>query len=67
VQVNPANGFIKFNWIPATGRTYAVETNGNLGNSSGWANAATGQTSGVYSNNAAGAGNNYRLRIEPLP
>jgi hypothetical protein len=64
VQINPANGFIRFNWSLSPGRTYAVETNASLSNPAGWSAAVTGETSGVYSNNAAGAQNNYRVRIE---
>ena len=66
VKVNPVNGFVSFDWVPAPGHTYAVERNSDVSNPLGWSTIATGQTSGSYTNNPAGAQLNfYRLRIEP--
>ncbi len=64
VRVNSGNGMILFDWVPAAGHTYRVETNADLLNPSGWAPAATGLNSGSYSNSTAGPANFYRLRIE---
>jgi hypothetical protein len=65
VRVNPANGFIAFDWVPAAGQTYAVDRTTDLGNPAAWTEVATGQTSGSYTNNPGGAGEAYyRLRVE---
>jgi hypothetical protein len=68
VRVNPANGFVSFDWTPAPGRTYAVDANTDLTNPGGWAEVAGGLSSGSYTNNPGGApSTHYRLRVEPLP
>jgi hypothetical protein len=65
VRVNPANGFVSFDWVPAPTKTYAVERNSDLSNPNGWSTIATGQTSGSFTNNPGGAPiNHYRLRVE---
>jgi hypothetical protein len=65
VRVNPANGFISFDWVPAPGRTYEVQRNTDVINSAGWSSIATGQNSGSFTDNQAGASRNYyRLRLE---
>jgi hypothetical protein len=65
VRVNPANGFVSFDWVPAPTKTYAVERNSDLSNPLGWSTIATGQTSGSFTNNPGGAPmNHYRLRVE---
>jgi hypothetical protein len=67
VRVNPANGFVSFDWVPAPTKTYAVERNSDLSNPLGWSTIATGQTSGSFTNNPGGAPmNHYRLRVERL-
>ncbi len=66
VKVNPANGFVSFDWTPTPGRTYEVQRSTNAANPSAWGVIATGQVSGSYTNDPAGAPINfYRLRIEP--
>jgi hypothetical protein len=64
VRVNTANGFILFDWTPAPGKSYAVETNSSVANAAGWSAAATGVTSGSYSNAISGPQRYYRLRVE---
>jgi len=66
VKVNPGNGFVSFDWVPAPGKTYEVQRSTNAANPSAWGVIATGQSSGSYTNDPAGAPINfYRLRIEP--
>ncbi len=66
VQVNPGTGIVSFDWVPAPGHTYEVQRATNAANPSAWSVIATGQSSGSYSDNPAGAPMNfYRLRIEP--
>jgi hypothetical protein len=65
VRVNPANGFVSFDWVPEPGRTYEVLRNSNLANPDSWFSIATGQNSGSFTNDPGGAPMNYyRLRIE---
>jgi hypothetical protein len=65
VRVNPNNGFVSFDWVPAPAKTYAVERSSDLSNPLGWSTIATGQTSGSFTNDPAGAPmNHYRLRVE---
>jgi hypothetical protein len=68
VRVNPANGFVSFDWVPTPGRTYEVLRNSDVTNPNGWSSIATGQNSGSFTNDPGGAPMNfYRLRVEPLP
>jgi hypothetical protein len=68
VRVNPANGFVSFDWVPTPGRTYEVLRNSDVTNPNGWSSIATGQTSGSFTNDPAGAPSSYyRLRVEPAP
>jgi hypothetical protein len=68
VRVNPANGFVSFDWVPTPGRTYEVLRNSDVTNPNGWSSIATGQTSGSFTNDPAGAPSSYyRLRVEPSP
>jgi hypothetical protein len=65
VRVNPANGFVSFDWVPAPGRTYEVLRNSDVANPNGWSSIATGQSSGSFTNDPAGAPRSYyRLRLE---
>lgn len=64
VKVNIGTGVITFDWTPAPGKSYAVETNSNLANPGGWGTAASGITSGGYTNTASGSAKFYRLRVE---
>jgi len=64
VKVNPSTGILTFDWVPAPGRTYAIETNASLNNFAGWAADKTGQSSGSYTNNMTGVQKYYRLRLE---
>jgi hypothetical protein len=64
VQYNPATGFISFDWVPAPGRSYAVEAR-DLTEPFTWTEIATGQTSGTFSNSTSSASSRlYRLRVE---
>ncbi|HEX5222955.1 MAG TPA: LamG-like jellyroll fold domain-containing protein [Verrucomicrobiae bacterium] len=66
VSVNPTTGIVSFNWVPAPGHTYEVQGSTDAANPNGWSVLATGQSSGSFSHNPAGAPMNfYRLRIEP--
>jgi hypothetical protein len=64
VKVNTANGIITFDWTPAPGKTYAVETNSDLTKPNGWGTAASGIATGGYTNSVAGSEKFYRLRVE---
>jgi hypothetical protein len=64
VRVNPTTGFVAFDWVPAFGRTYAVERNDSVSNAAGWSTIATGQSSGSFTNDPGGIPRYYRLRIE---
>jgi hypothetical protein len=66
VAVNPNSGVITFDWTPnpSGSHTYRVETNSDLSNPNGWGTAASGLTSGPYTNSASGSANFYRLRVD---
>jgi hypothetical protein len=65
VSVNPANGFISFDWVPTAGRTYAVERNDEVNNPGGWSTVASNLNSGSFTNDPAGAPRKfYRVRLE---
>jgi hypothetical protein len=65
VSVNPANGFISFDWTPAPGRTYSVEANNSVVNPGGWSTIASNLNSGSFTNDPGGAPSRfYRLRLE---
>jgi hypothetical protein len=65
VGIDPVTGFLKFDWVPSPGQSYAVETNNAVDNAAGWGNAATGLTSGSYTNDHAAEEAEYiRLRVE---
>jgi hypothetical protein len=55
-----------FDWTPAPapGHSYRVETNSDLSNPNGWNAAATGLTSGPFTNSATGTPKFYRLRVD---
>jgi hypothetical protein len=63
VKVSTATGIITFDWAPAPGTTYTVETNSDLGNPNGWSAAASNLT-GSFTNNATGSQEYYRLRVD---
>ena len=62
-----ANGVIRFDWTPnpGPGRSYAVQTNSNVGNTNGWGTVASGLTSGPYTNAVPGSQTLfYRLKVQ---
>jgi hypothetical protein len=64
VKVQP-NGFVSFDWVPTSGRTYEVQRNDSLTNPNGWSAVGTGLSSGSFTNDPGAAPKYYRLRVEP--
>ena len=66
VGYNPAIGAIRFDWTPAPGpgRSYSIQTNSDLTNPNGWGTAASGLSTGPYTNSISTARKFYRLRVD---
>jgi hypothetical protein len=66
VSAHANSGIITFDWTPnpAPGRSFSVQTNSDLANPNGWGTAASGLTTGPFTNAATASQNFYRLRVD---
>jgi hypothetical protein len=66
VGYNPVSKAITFDWTPnpGPGRSYSIQTNSSVANPAGWGTAASGLTSGPYTNSASTSQQFYRIHVD---
>ena len=66
VGYNPVSKAITFDWTPnpGPGRSYSVQTNSDISNPAGWGTAASGLSSGPFTNSASTSQKFYRIHVD---